>query len=58
LDALADSGLFCEVYAAARAGASAEELDDLMFDAAVEAAIQSGQAGALPGIYGPWWWLR
>ena len=58
LNAGVDSGLFCEVYAAARAGASLDEIDDLMFDAAVGAAIESGQAGALPGIYGPWWWLK
>ena len=58
LNAAADSGLFSAVYAAARAGASREEIDDLMFEAAVDAAIESGQAGALPGIYGPWWWLN
>jgi hypothetical protein len=58
LDAVADQGNFAAVAAAAKSGAAAQEIDDMMFDAAVDAAIETGNAGALPGVYGPWWWLK
>jgi hypothetical protein len=49
---------FGAIGAAARNGASAADIDDMMYDAAVDAAIEKGNAGALPGLYGPWYWLK
>ena len=56
LDATANS--FPSIREAARNGASSAEIDDMMYDAIVDAAIERGNAGALPGLYGPWSWIR
>ena len=58
LDAAADDGGYRSLADAAARGASKDEMDELMFDASVDAAIKSGNAGAIPGMYGFWWWLR
>lgn len=58
LDASADNGAFDRIRAAASNGASPEEVDNMVYDAAVDAAIESGNAGTLSGLYGPWYWLR
>jgi len=56
LQAAADHGSFNDVYSAAANGE--DDLDDLMYDASIDAAIESGQAAALPVIYNGWDWLK
>jgi RHS repeat-associated protein len=58
LEAEAQNGDFAQMLSAAKAGASGDDLDDMMFDAAVDAAIDTGNAAAVPGLYGVWHWLK
>ena len=55
LDAMANNGTFTALAAAASRG---EDIDDMVFDAALDTALETGNAGAFYGLYGGWFWAN
>ena len=55
LDAMVSNGSFANIAAAAGRG---EDVDDMVFDAALDTALETGSSGALYGIYGGRFWTR
>jgi RHS repeat-associated protein len=51
LDRMGKNGSMSRMAAAAKRG---DDIDDMMFDAALDAALESGNASALHGVYGTW----
>ncbi len=58
LKAIADDGSFQKALQQAKDGASKLQMDNTMFDASCESAVNAGTAGALSGLYGTWWWMK
>jgi len=51
MEQIAKNGSLQDLVTAAKNG---DDLDDPMFDAALEAALETGNRLVLPGVYGAW----
>ena len=51
VDQMANNGSLQNI---ANAAARGEDVDDLMFDAALDAALETGNGAVLPAVYGTW----